>query len=94
MTVQVDVYDRPGLLFEVSRLMEDEQINIAYIYTPPRRGGELNIILTLEILRPRQLVRILHQVQALPNVFSLRCLPGGPPPEQNGSNGSTYYLPE
>jgi GTP pyrophosphokinase len=94
VTVQVDVYDRPGLLFEVSRLMEDEQINIAYIYTPPRRGGELNIILTLEILRPRQLVRILHQVQALPNVFSLRCLPGGPPPEQNGANGLSYYLPE
>lgn len=94
VTVQVDVYDRPGLLFEVSRLMEDEQINIAYIYTPPRHGGELNIILTLEILRPRQLVRILHQVQALPNVFSLRCLPGGPPPEQNGVSGSSYYHPE
>jgi guanosine-3',5'-bis(diphosphate) 3'-pyrophosphohydrolase len=94
VTVQIDVYDRPGLLFEVSHLMENEQINIAYIYTPPRRGGELNIILTLEILRPRQLVRILHQVQALPNVFSLRCLPGGPPPEQNGSGGSPYYHPE
>lgn len=94
VTVQIDVYDRPGLLFEVSHLMENEQINIAYIYTPPRRGGELNIILTLEILRPRQLVRILHQVQALPNVFSLHCLPGGPPPEQNGSEVSSYYHPE
>ena len=94
VTVQVNGYDRPGLLFEVSRLMEDEQINIAYIYTPPRRGGELNIILTLEILRPRQLVRILHQVQALPNVFSLHCLPGGPPPEQNGPGNFSYYHPE
>ncbi len=94
VTVQIDVFDRPGLLFEVSHLMENEQINIAYIYTPPRSGGELNIILTLEILRPRQLVRILHQVQALPNVFSLRCLPGGPPPEINGGNGSLYYHPE
>lgn len=94
VTVQVDVYDRPGLLFEISHLMEEEQINIAYIYTPPRRGGELNVILTLEILRPRQLVRILHQVQALPNVFSLRCLPGGPPSEQNGAGASPFYLPE
>ncbi|MBK8988027.1 MAG: hypothetical protein IPM39_18485 [Chloroflexi bacterium] len=59
--------------------MEDEQINIAYIHTPPRRGGELQIILTLEVLRPRQLVRILHQIHALPNVFDLRCLPDGPP---------------
>jgi GTP pyrophosphokinase len=94
VTVQIDVYDRPGLLFEVSHLMENEQINIAYIYTPPRHGGELHIILTLEILRPRQLVRILHQVQALPNVFSLRCLPGGPPPELNNPDGSSYYHPE
>ncbi|PID86731.1 MAG: hypothetical protein CSA11_00005 [Chloroflexi bacterium] len=86
VTVQIDVFDRPGLLFEVSHLMENEQINIAYIYTPPHSGGELNIILTLEILRPRQLVRILHQVQALPNVFSLHCLPDGPPPETNGGN--------
>jgi len=94
VTVQIDVYDRPGLLFEISHLMEDEQINISYIYTPPRRGGELNMVLTLEILRPRQLVRILHQVQALPNVFSLRCLPDGPPSEKNNSGDGSYYHPE
>ncbi len=93
VTVQVDVYDRPGLLFEISQLMEDEQINIAYIYTPPRRGGELQIILTLEVLQPRQLVRILHQIHALPNVFDLRCLPGGPP-ERNGDGSPSLYLPE
>ncbi|MGB4870971.1 MAG: ACT domain-containing protein, partial [Candidatus Promineifilaceae bacterium] len=93
VTVQVDVYDRPGLLFEISQLMEDEQINIAYIYTPPRRGGELQIILTLEVLQPRQLVRILHQIHALPNVFDLRCLPDGPP-DRNGAAPSPLYLPE
>jgi GTP pyrophosphokinase len=94
VTVQIDVYDRPGLLFEVSQLMEDEQINIAYIYTPPRRGGEMNIILTLEILRPRQLVRILHQIQALPNVFALHCLPRSLPSDENGSDPTNFYLPE
>jgi GTP diphosphokinase / guanosine-3',5'-bis(diphosphate) 3'-diphosphatase len=93
VTVQVDVYDRPGLLFEISQLMEDEQINISYIYTPPRRGGELQIILTLEVLQPRQLVRILHQIHALPNVFDLRCLPGGPP-EAPRNGAAPLYLPE
>jgi GTP pyrophosphokinase len=44
VTVQIDVYDRPGLLFEITQLTENEQINIASIYTPPRRGGEMNII--------------------------------------------------
>lgn len=93
VTVQVDVYDRPGLLFEISQLMEDEQINIAYVHTPPRHGGEMQLILTLEVLRPRQLVRILHQIHALPNVFDLRCLPDGPPEgPQNGA--APLYLPE
>jgi GTP diphosphokinase / guanosine-3',5'-bis(diphosphate) 3'-diphosphatase len=94
VTIQIDVYDRPGLLFEISQLMEDEQINIAYIYTPPHRGGEMKIILTLEVLQPRQLVRILHQIHALPNVFDLRCLPDGPPPVQNGHGPASLYLPE
>lgn len=93
VTVQVDVYDRPGLLFEITQLMEDEQINIAYVYTPPRRGGEMQIILTLEVLQPRQLVRILHQIHALPNVFDLRCLPDGPP-EAPRNGMPPLYLPE
>lgn len=93
VTIQVDVYDRPGLLFEITQLMEDEQINISYIYTPPRRGGEMQLILTLEVLEPRQLVRILHQIHALPNVFDLRCLPAGPP-AVSGNGSTPLYLPE
>jgi hypothetical protein len=33
----------------------------------------------LEAESPRQAVRILHQIQALANVFSVRGLPEGPP---------------
>ena len=93
VTVQIDVYDRPGLLYDITQLMEDEQINISYIHTPPRRGGEMQLILTLEVLDPRQLVRILHQIHALPNIFDLRCLPEGPPDEPH-NGAAPLYLPE
>lgn len=68
--LQVKVYDRPGLLFEITQLMNDEGINISYIHTPePGAPNEVHIHLEIEVLRPRQLVRILHQIRALANVF-------------------------
>lgn len=68
--LQVKVYDRPGLLFEITQLMNDEGINISYIHTPePGAPNEVHIHLEIEVLQPRQLVRILHQIRALANVF-------------------------
>lgn len=94
VTVQVDVYDRPGLLFEITQLIRDEQINIAYIHTPePRRKGDMHIILTLEVVRPRQLVRILHQTKATANVFAVHCLPEVPSAQKNYVPPS-FYRPE
>lgn len=71
--VHVKVYDRPGLLFEITHLIQDEHMNIAYIHTPPpERTNEVYIDLTIEVVSPRQLVRVLHQMQALANVFSVQ----------------------
>lgn len=95
VTIQISVYDRPNLLYDITQLVGSQEINISYIHTPPRtRRGEMRIILSLEVIRPRQLVRILHQIQALVNVFAVRCLPGGPPKEENHAPISTLYLPE
>ena len=95
VTIQIDVHDRPGLLFEITHLMQEQQINIAYIHTPHRRSGEVQIILTLEVISPRQLVRILHRIYALTNVFAVRCLRQGPPSAAvNNSLPSSLYLPE
>jgi len=93
VTIQIDVYDRTGLLFEITKLMQEQQINIAYINTPPRHEGEMHLVLSLEVVSPRQLVRILHQIQAIVNVFAVRCLPKGPP-TADGLPSSTLYLPE
>jgi GTP pyrophosphokinase len=76
VNIQVKVFDRPGLLFEITHLIQDEQINIAFIHTPPAIStGEVHIDLTLEVVKPRQMVRILHQIQALHNIFSVQSFP-------------------
>ncbi len=92
ITIQIDVFDRPGLLFEITHLMQEQQINISYIHTPPQHKGEMRMILTLEVISPRQLVRVLHQVHALANVYAVRCLQEGPPPHQELL--PSFYLPE
>lgn len=92
----VDVYDRPGLLHEMTLLMEEKDINIRNICTfREREDGELGIDMELEVVGPRQLVRILHQIEALVNVKSVRCLPEGTPyPERTNKQTSVFYRPE
>ncbi len=93
-TVYVDVFDRPGLLYEITQLMNGEGINIPQICT--RRGArhdELGIELELELTSPRQLVRVLHRMQALVNVKTVRCDPRDADPPSMPL-GTGLYLPE
>ncbi|CUS03539.2 putative GTP pyrophosphokinase [Candidatus Promineifilum breve] len=92
----VDVYDRPGLLNEMTRLMREKDVNIRHICTIERkRDGELMIEMELELLSPRHMVRILHQIEALVNVKAVRCVPEG---RENGHDpgrqSPTNYKPE
>jgi GTP pyrophosphokinase len=75
VSIRVEVHDRKGLLFEIARLMQDEDVNISAVSTG-RNGvaGDVYLTLDLEVASPRQLVRILHRVHALVNVFSVRLL--------------------
>lgn len=94
ITIQVDVYDRPGLLFDITGPMQDEQINIPFICTPATgHPGEVRIIMSLEVESPRQAVRILHQIRALVNVYSVRCLPPNSVADYDGAS-TPFYKPE
>ena len=92
----VDVYDRSGLLHEMTQLMVEKDINIRNICTiPNKKDGELGIAMELEVIGPRQLVRILHQIEALVNVKSVRCMAEGTRyPAMMGKNSSVFYKPE
>jgi GTP pyrophosphokinase len=95
ITLQIDVYDRPGLLYEITDLVGNEKINISYIHTPPHSiEGQTRIILSLEIVHPRQLIRILHQIQALANVTHGQVVPGVPPTSKEEYLPPTMYRPE
>ncbi len=92
LTIMIDVYDRPGLMYDITNLMRQENVNIPYIHTPPTpRMGEVRIILSLEVERPRQAVRLLHRIQALVNVHTVRCLPND---QVGDGNGRSFYKPE
>jgi GTP diphosphokinase / guanosine-3',5'-bis(diphosphate) 3'-diphosphatase len=92
VTVQIDVYDRAGLLFEIAELLQNENVNIEAIHTPELPDtGKTRVVLSLEIISPRQLVRILHRAHALINVYSVRCLPSEPAAPEYPA---TFYLPE
>lgn len=78
-TVRVEVYDRTGLLFEITDLIQSEDINLPTVYAKTNDGKAV-VILEMEVATPRQLVRVLHRTQALVNVFSVVCLPPGQKP--------------
>ena len=95
ITLQIDVHDRPGLLYEITNLVGTDKTNISYIYTPPHNAkGQTRIVVSLEIVRPRQLVRILHQIQVLANVIKCQILPNGPPAHKDDYLPPTLYRPE
>jgi GTP pyrophosphokinase len=79
VTIEVDVYDRSGLLLEIAELLQDENVNIASIGTTTLDTAKMRVTLDLEITNPRLLVRILHRAHALINVFAVRCLRSAAP---------------
>lgn len=95
LTVCVDVYDRYGLLFEVTQLVKDEQINIAAINTYTPRKGEVRMVFSMEVIEPRQLVRILHQIRALANVYAVHCIHNDSANDEDDDSDAslkTYYF--
>lgn len=83
-TVKIDVYDRSGLLFEITDLIQTESINMPAVLAETD-AGQAELVLQMEVARPRQMVRLLHRIHALVNVYSVICLPPGSHPL--GSNG-------
>lgn len=73
VTIQIDVFDRAGLLFEIAELIGSENSNMPEVHAQSGEG-EATIRLVVEVASPQQLVRILHRIHALVNVFSVTCL--------------------
>lgn len=72
--LEIEVYDRPDLLFEITRLLHDEMINIRNIETP-RLNDAIRVDLCMEVASPKQFVSILHRIKSLVNVRAVRSVP-------------------
>lgn len=98
MLIQIDVYDRSGLLYEITQLFHEEDVNISTINTPHvpimAKRNEMRLIIGLEVLRPRQLVRLLHQIQSLVNVSNVTYIQHSESSATNSSTSSPSYKPE
>ncbi len=74
VTMRVNVFDRHGLLYEITGLLRNEQINIAQVNTYNPQEGDVRMLFSLDVTSPQQLVRILHQIRALDNVSSVHII--------------------
>lgn len=72
VTIRIKVHDRPGLLFEIADLVGHEKVNITSVSSQSQRN-QAEVVLAIEVAQPRQLVRLLHRLHALLNVFSVCC---------------------
>ncbi|MDJ0757214.1 MAG: HD domain-containing protein [Ardenticatenaceae bacterium] len=71
VTIQINVHDRDGLLADVTDVLRLENSNITQICSRTL-NYRATIILGIEASSPRQVVRVLHRIQALVNVISVR----------------------
>ena len=71
--IQVEAYDRPGLLRDITSLLASEKINLTSVNTrTDERDGIARMRLTLEISDISQLSRVLTRIGQLQNVIEAR----------------------
>jgi GTP pyrophosphokinase len=71
--IQVEAYDRSGLLRDIASLVADERINMRDAHAVAGIKGHLaRVTATLEIRDAEQLSRILTRIERLPNVTEAR----------------------
>jgi len=73
VTVDVEAYDRSGLLFDITSIFLDELINIIVMNLVTDKSSHTVIIkMTIEVASLKRLIRALELMQQLPNVVSAR----------------------
>jgi GTP pyrophosphokinase len=71
--VEVDAYDRSGLLRDITSILANERVNVSAANTSTDAAtATARMLMTLEIADLEQLIRILDKIGQLPNVFDAR----------------------
>jgi GTP pyrophosphokinase len=71
--VQIEAYDRPGLIRDITTVLANEKVNVVDIYSHLDKHANIAVLnLTLALSSLNLLSRALDRLQQLPNVFSVR----------------------
>jgi (p)ppGpp synthase/HD superfamily hydrolase len=71
--IQINAYDRAGLVRDVASLVADEHINMSSVEAITGQRDSMALInATLEIADVSQLMRILTKIERLPNIVDVR----------------------
>jgi GTP pyrophosphokinase len=73
VSLWIRAYDRQGLLFEITGILNLEQVNVVTVNTRSYPDGLADIHLTLEAHGLQQTSRIINRINTLPNVVEARC---------------------
>ena len=71
VTVQVDAWDRVGLVRDISAIIAEEEVNLSDIRAADRRDDSVTLHLTLEVKSAAQLSRIISRLYSVWNVVSV-----------------------
>ncbi|MGE5138694.1 MAG: RelA/SpoT family protein, partial [Rudaea sp.] len=74
--IQVRVFDRAGLMHDITGILADEGVNMSAVSSTTTRDKIAIIRATLEIASADQLARILNKIDRLPNVIEARRVTG------------------
>ncbi|MCB0190882.1 MAG: GTP diphosphokinase [Anaerolineae bacterium] len=71
--IQIEAFDRPGLLHDITSVVANERINLATVnVVTKKQESKANIFATLDIANLDQLSRVLAVIEQLPNVIEVR----------------------
>jgi GTP diphosphokinase / guanosine-3',5'-bis(diphosphate) 3'-diphosphatase len=71
VTIQVDAWDRVGLVRDVSAIIAEEGVNLSEVSTDNHRDDSVTLHLTLEVKSASQLGKIISRIHSVWNVTSV-----------------------
>jgi GTP pyrophosphokinase len=71
VTIEVDAWDRVGLVRDISAIIAEEGVNLSDVSTDNHRDNSVTLHLTLEVKSAAQLSRIMSKIHSVWNVVSV-----------------------
>jgi len=79
VAVQIEAWDRVGLLRDISTMVAEEKVNMVGVHTQEHDDGTISIFVTLETTGIEQLTRLLGKLESVRGVVAVgRRLEGAP----------------